>query len=144
MILFDSNEITLPVFDHELIREWIVRVAESYGKEVGRIAYLFCDDDYILEANRQYIGHDYYTDVITFDYSHDNHISGDILLSVDTVRTNAEKFGESNNRELLRVIIHGVLHLCGLKDKEPGEREKMEAAENKALDMIDVNAVFAQ
>lgn len=136
MILFDANEIPMPILDSRIVEDWIDEVAASYGKVVGRIAYLFCDDAYILEANRQYIGHDYYTDVITFDYSHDNRISGDIIISVDTVASNAEKFKQSFNRELLRVIIHGVLHLCGLKDKEPGEREKMEAAENSALAMF--------
>lgn len=136
MILFDAYELPLPDLDWRVVEDWIRDVAASYNKVVGRIAYLFCDDDYILTANRQYIGHDYYTDVITFDYSHDDRISGDIIISLDTVATNAQKFDQSYQNELMRVIIHGVLHLCGLKDKEPGEREKMEAAENKALGML--------
>lgn len=133
MVIFDSVGISLPDLDWREVEKWIAEVAASYGNEVGRVAYQFCDDEYILEANRNYIGHDYYTDIITFDYSRAGHISGDILLSLDTVRTNADKFGEPYNRELLRVVIHGVLHLCGFKDKDPGEREKMEHAENEAL-----------
>ena len=97
---------------------------------------MFGDDEKILEVNREYLGHDYYTDVITFDYDEDDTVSGDIVISLDTVRTNAEQFGKSYDDELHRVIIHGILHLCGINDKGPGEREIMEAAENKALAML--------
>ena len=103
---------------------WIKAVAASYGRKVGEIGYLFVDDEKILEVNREYLGHDYYTDVITFDYDED-----------DTVRSNAQLFGKPYEEELYRVIIHGILHLCGINDKGPGEREIMEAAENKALAM---------
>ena len=89
----------------------------------------------ILEINRTYLQHNYYTDIITFDYTKGNKISGDLFISVDTVATNAERFKSTYDEELHRVIIHGVLHLCGMKDKEPGEREKMEEAENKALSL---------
>lgn len=114
---------------------WIKAVAASYGRKVGEIGYLFVDDDKILEVNREYLGHDYYTDVITFDYDEDDTVSGDIVISLDTVRSNAELFGKTYEDELYRVIIHGILHLCGINDKGPGEREIMEAAENKALAM---------
>ena len=114
---------------------WIKAVAASYGRKVGEIGYLFVDDEKILEVNREYLGHDYYTDVITFDYDEDDTVSGDIVISLDTVRSNAELFGKSYEDELYRVIIHGILHLCGINDKGPGEREIMEAAENKALAM---------
>lgn len=114
---------------------WIKAVAASYDRKVGEIGYLFVDDEKILEVNREYLGHDYYTDVITFDYDEDDTVSGDIVISLDTVRTNAEKFGKQYNDELRRVIIHGILHLCGINDKGPGEREIMEAAENRALAM---------
>lgn len=114
---------------------WIKAVAASYGRKVGEIGYLFVDDEKILEVNREYLGHDYYTDVITFDYDEDDTVSGDIVISLDTVRSNAELFGKTYEDELYRVIIHGILHLCGINDKGPGEREIMEAAENKALDM---------
>lgn len=114
---------------------WIKAVAASYGRKVGEIGYLFVDDEKILEVNREYLGHDYYTDVITFDYDEDDTVSGDIVISLDTVRSNAQLFGKSYEDELYRVIIHGILHLCGINDKGPGEREIMEAAENKALAM---------
>ena len=114
---------------------WIKAVAASYGRKVGEIGYLFVDNEKILEVNREYLGHDYYTDVITFDYDEDDTVSGDIVISLDTVRSNAELFGKSYEDELYRVIIHGILHLCGINDKGPGEREIMEAAENKALAM---------
>lgn len=115
---------------------WIKAVAASYGRKVGEIGYLFVDDEKILEVNREYLGHDYYTDVITFDYDEDDTVSGDIVISLDTVRTNAEKFGKEYDDELHRVIIHGILHLCGINDKGPGEREIMEAEENKALALL--------
>ena len=114
---------------------WIKAVAASYGRRVGEIGYLFVDDEKILEVNREYLGHDYYTDVITFDYDEDETVSGDIVISLDTVRSNAQLFGKTYEEELYRVIIHGILHLCGINDKGPGEREIMEAAENKALAM---------
>ena len=114
---------------------WIKAVAASYGRKVGEIGYLFVDDEKILEVNCEYLGHDYYTDVITFDYDEDDTVSGDIVISLDTVRSNAQLFGKTYEEELYRVIIHGILHLCGINDKGPGEREIMEAAENKALAM---------
>lgn len=114
---------------------WIKAVAASYGRKVGEIGYMFVDDEKILEVNREYLGHDYYTDVITFDYDEDDIVSGDIVISLDTVRSNAQLFGKTYEDELRRVIIHGILHLCGINDKGPGEREIMEAAENKALAM---------
>ena len=118
-------------------------MAALHGKKVGDIAYIFCDDEKILEVNRQYLQHDYYTDIITFDYSEGDVISGDIFISLDTVRTNAEQFATQSERfkfpyeqELHRVIIHGVLHLCGINDKGPGEREIMEQNENEALALL--------
>lgn len=119
---------------------WVKRVAASYGRKVGDVAYIFCDDEEILRVNRQYLQHDYYTDIITFDYDEDDVISGDLFISLDTVRTNAEQLGLPYEQELNRVIIHGILHLCGINDKGPGEREVMEAAENKALAMRETRA----
>ena len=112
---------------------WIRAVAKSYGRRVGEVGYMFVNDDKILEVNREYLGHDYYTDVITFDYDEDDVVSGDVVLSLDTVASNAHLFNKTYEEELYRVIIHGILHLCGINDKGPGEREQMEAAENKAL-----------
>ena len=115
---------------------WIKAVVASYKRRLGDIGYMFVDDEKILEVNREYLGHDYYTDVITFDYDEDDVVSGDIGISLDTVRSNAELFGKEYDDELHRVIIHGILHLCGINDKGPGEREIMEAAENKALALL--------
>lgn len=97
---------------------------------------MFVNDEKILETNRQYLGHDYYTDVITFDYDEGDIVSGDIVISIDTVASNAKLYGKSYDDELYRVIIHGVLHLCGINDKGPGEREIMEANEEKALALL--------
>ena len=116
---------------------WIRRVAASYGKRVGEVGYLFVDDEKILEVNNEYLGHDYYTDIITFDYCEDNVLNGDIVISVDTVRSNAEQLGKDYDNELHRVIIHGILHLCGIDDKGPGQRQLMEAAEDRALSLRD-------
>lgn len=135
MITYQSEDIKMPSIKKRETTEWIKAVAASYQKKVGEIAYIFCSDEKILEVNRQYLEHDYYTDIITFDYTEGNRISGDLFISLDTVRTNAEQFGQPYERELHRVIIHGILHLCDINDKGPGEREIMEEAENKALEM---------
>ena len=127
----------MPPIKRREVSEWIKKVAASYGKKVGEIAYIFCSDERILEVNRQYLQHDYYTDIITFDYTEGNRISGDMFISLETIQTNAEQFADNDyQRELHRVIIHGILHLCGINDKGPGEREIMEDAENKALALI--------
>lgn len=136
MISYQSEGIELPAIKKRETTAWIKAVAETYGKRVGEIAYIFCTDERILEVNRQYLQHDYFTDIITFDYCEGNRLSGDLFISLDTVRTNAEQFADSYNSELYRVIIHGILHLVGINDKGPGEREIMEAAENKALAML--------
>ena len=114
---------------------WIKAVAASYGRKVGEVGYMFVSDEKILEVNKEYLGHDYYTDIITFDDDEGDIINGDIVISLDTVRSNSEDQHTSYDDELHRVIIHGILHLCGIDDKGPGEREKMEEAENKALSM---------
>ena len=136
MITYQTEDIAMPAIHKRETTAWIKAVAETYGKKVGEIANIFCSDEKILEVNRQYLQHDYYTDIITFDYCVGNKISGDLFISLDTVRTNAEQFNASYDTELHRVIIHGILHLCGINDKGPGEREIMEAAENKALQML--------
>ena len=143
MITYNVDGVKMPAIKKRDTSAWIKAVAASYGKKVGDIAYIFCDDEKILEVNKQYLQHDYYTDIITFDYCDDlaemgikNTISGDLFISLDTVRTNAEQQGTTYDEELHRVIIHGILHLVGINDKGPGEREIMEAAENKALAML--------
>ncbi len=143
MISYNTDGVKMPAIRRRDTSAWIKTVAASYDKKVGSIAYIFCNDDKILEVNRQYLQHDYYTDIITFDYCEDeemmgnkNTISGDLFISLDTVRTNAEQQGTTYDEELHRVIIHGILHLVGINDKGLGEREIMEAAENKALAML--------
>ena len=135
MITYNTENVKMPAIRRRDVSKWVRQVAASYGRRVGEIGYLFCDDEKILEVNREYLSHDYYTDIITFDYDEGDIINGDLVISLDTVRSNAELFGKPYDDELLRVIIHGVLHLCGINDKAPGERELMEAAENKALEM---------
>lgn len=135
-ISFYAEDIELPALKEEAISNWIRRVAETYGKKTGDISYIFCSDEKILEVNRQYLQHDYYTDIITFDYTGGNKISGDLFISLDTVKTNSEKFQTPYNEELHRTIIHGILHMCGINDKGPGEREIMEENENKALAIL--------
>lgn len=132
-----TDGVEMPAFDFSLIQEWIIEVARLHGKIVGELTYIFVNDAKILEVNRQYIDHDYYTDIITFDYTRGQLIRGDIFLSLETVASNAIIVGASYDRELLRVIIHGVLHLCGINDKGPGEREIMERHEDEALALYD-------
>ena len=143
MVSYYSENVRVPNIRRRDVTAWIKKVAALHGKKVGNIAYIFCDDEKILEVNRQYLQHDYYTDIITFDDSEGDMISGDIFISLDTVRTNAEQFAIPSEQfkspyeqELHRVIIHGVLHLCGINDKGPGEREIMEQHENEALALL--------
>ena len=136
MITYNTDGVRMPKIKRREISAWIKAVAASYGRKVGEVGYMFVNDEKILETNREYLGHDYYTDIITFDYDEADRINGDLVISLDTVRTNAEKFGKNYDEELHRVIIHGILHLCGINDKGPGEREIMEAAEDKALAML--------
>lgn len=135
MITYNAEGVKMPNIKKRETTKWIRAVAATYGRKIGEVGYLFCDDEKILEVNNEYLGHDYYTDIITFDYDEDDIINGDLVISLDTVHSNAEKFGKEYEEELHRVIIHGILHLCGINDKGPGEREIMEAAENKALAM---------
>lgn len=136
MITYQTEGVSMPPIKKRVISAWIKEVARFYGKKAGDIAYIFCSDDEILRVNREYLQHDYYTDIITFDYCEGNHLSGDLFISLDTVKSNAELFSQPFEKELYRVIIHGVLHLCGIDDKGEGEREKMEAAEEHALQLL--------
>lgn len=135
MITYQTDGTRMPEIKKRPTTAWIRSVAATYGMKVGDVNYIFCNDERILEVNREYLQHDYYTDIITFDYTEGNIISGDLFISLDTVRTNSEQFATEYEEELHRTIIHGILHLCGINDKGPGEREIMEAAENKALAM---------
>ena len=134
-ISYYAEEVSFPAIKKRETSEWIRRVAEKHGKKCGDIAYIFCSDEKILAVNREYLQHDYYTDIITFDYTQGNRISGDIFISIDTVSSNAEEYHTSLDEEIHRIIIHGILHLCGINDKGEGEREVMIAHENDALKM---------
>ncbi len=129
--------IDMPDIKTERIAKWLEAVAISHDRTVGHLSYIFCNDSKIIEINQQFLNHDYFTDIITFDYSHGKMISGDMFISLETVASNAQMLGYSYERELHRVIVHGVLHLCGINDKEEGEREIMECHENNALALLD-------
>lgn len=131
-----AEGVEMPCLDFGIMTRWIDEVLAVHGKIRGPLTYIFCNDDEILNVNLRYLHHDYYTDIITFDYTHGRRVSGDMFISLDTVRTNAEQVGATYTQELNRVIIHGVLHLCGINDKGPGERKIMEANENEALQIL--------
>ncbi len=144
MINFIQEDINYSLFinhsreERVRIERWIRAVAAGYGFSVGDITYIFCSDERILEVNRQFLQHDYYTDIITFDYSTPSRISGDIYISLDTVASNAQELGIAFEDELLRILIHGVLHLTGQGDKTPETKAVMTAKENAALALINV------
>lgn len=133
MINFTTDSIAMPALDERKVTRWIKSVAADYGFSVGQINYIFCSDERELAVNREFLGHDYYTDVITFDYSTASVLNGDIFISLDTVRSNAEMVGCTFDAELLRIIIHGVLHLTGQGDKTPETKAQMTEKEEKAL-----------
>ena len=137
MIAFYSDEdVEEPRLRKKLVRSWIEEVARSYDRKVGELCYQFCGDERILQTNQDFLDHDYYTDIITFDESEGDRIAGDMLISLDTVRSNAEQIGTDYAEELHRVIIHGVLHLCGLNDKTDEDEEHMRQAEESALSLL--------
>lgn len=135
-ITFDSENIEFPKLKKGETSTWIKNIANSFSKKLGDVAYLFCNDNKILDINRQYLNHDFYTDIITFDYSEGDKISGDIFISLDTVKTNSQKYNTDYQEELYRVIIHGVLHLCGLDDKSEADSIEMREAEDRALKQL--------
>ncbi|MDR0836195.1 MAG: rRNA maturation RNase YbeY [Tannerella sp.] len=135
-IHFYAENIEQPLLQKRKVTQWIKDIASAHGKSAGEISYQFCSDEKILEINRQYLQHDYYTDIITFDYTEGNVLSGDLFISLDTVRSNSEQFQTDYKEELYRVIIHGVLHLCGINDQSPEEQAKMTDEENKALALL--------
>jgi len=133
MIQYIAEEVELPTFPQQKMSHWIKKTASAYGKKAGEIVYIFCSDKRILEVNKQYLQHDYYTDIITFDYSEGSIISGDLFISIETIASNATEFKVSFDDELKRILIHGILHLCGQDDKTPELRLEMTGKENTAL-----------
>lgn len=136
-----NDGVEMPGIDFENVEAWIIEVARRHGKIVGALNYIFCNDEKILEVNREFLQHDYFTDIITFDNTRGRMINGDIFISLDTVRSNARLVNEPYIKELHRVIVHGVLHLCGINDKGPGEREIMESHENDALSILKLSEI---
>ncbi len=123
-------------FEYSSILDWYSKVANQEEKVLGDLTIIFCSDDYLLEVNREHLDHDYYTDIITFDYSDFPIVSGDLFISVDRVKENATDFNVSFEHELHRVIIHGFLHLCGYFDKTNEDELLMRSKENQALSLI--------
>ena len=136
MISYNTDNVKMPALKRRATNAWIRTVAARYGKKVGEVVYIFCDDAKILEVNRQYLQHDYYTDIITFDYCEGDTLHGDIFVSLDTVCSNAAEFGTTFDNELHRILIHGILHLCGQADKTPEARAEMTRKENDALTLL--------
>ncbi len=137
MISF-NYEFEFKLQDESLYSNWISRVIQSENKKEGDINYVFCEDEYILQINQQYLNHDYYTDIISFDYTVGNELHGDIFISVDRVRENALDYATSFEEELKRVIIHGVLHYCGYKDKTEEDVQLMRSKEDVKIQMFHV------
>ena len=135
MISFETKNVEMPYLDLAKVGTWLIEVATVHQRIIGNLNYLFCNDEEILRVNQEFLKHDYFTDIITFDYSRKNRVAGDIFISLDTVRSNAIDLNLPYQTELLRVIVHGLLHLCGINDKAPGEREIMEKHENDALEL---------
>ena len=142
MIEFCSEDVDMPVLDLAKISIWVEKVISTYNASLGELCYIFCSDVYILQVNNEYLQHDYYTDIITFDYCEAGLLSGDLFISLDTVSSNAVKFKQSFEKELLRVIIHGVLHLCGLKDKSVQDAHNMRIAEDRAIALFNRKEEF--
>lgn len=136
MISFNADDIKMPSINVCLIERWIKVVAAKYGFSIGELNYIFCNDERILAVNRQFLQHDYYTDVITFDYTTRTRINGDIFISLDTVASNAEQVGVPFLQELHRIIIHGLLHLTGQADKTPETKVQMTQKEESALSLL--------
>lgn len=136
-IYFYNEECEFPVFfSEEKVTRWLQLVAADYSLELGTISFIFCNDDYILDVNRKYLNHDYYTDVITFDYREGKVLSGDVFISLDTVQSNALEFDATYENELHRVIVHSVLHLIGFKDKSDEDAKEMRQNENHCLELL--------
>ena len=132
-IFYETLGISFPNIKRRETTHWIKRVVESNKKTLGDITYIFCSDDEILRINRMYLNHDYYTDIITFDYSEGDELSGDMFISLETVTTNLEEFKTKYEDELRRVMIHGILHLCGYDDETTTEKSDMRIKEDEAL-----------
>ena len=137
ILFFKEGKAEYPSFFSDIfIIKWLMLIADYYHCSLKTINFIFCDDDYILSVNRQYLQHDYYTDVITFDYCDGKALSGDVFISLDTVQSNAEEYHTNYENEFNRVICHSILHLIGFKDKSPSDSVQMRHNENICLDLL--------
>lgn len=136
MINFFNENVDLPALSFPAIKKWIKKTIEFYNFKTGDISFIFCSDDYLLKINQSYLNHDYFTDIITFNYNIDKVVSGDIFISVDTVRINAVEFNATEQDEFLRVIIHGILHLIGFDDQNDDQILEMREKENIAIEIF--------
>jgi rRNA maturation RNase YbeY len=132
-ISYTSEGIGKPVLNYTIISKWLKNVIKNSGNRIGELTYIFCDDDYLKEINIKYLSHDYFTDIISFDFSEGSIISGDFFISLDRIKENSQIFGNSVEEELLRVIIHGLLHLLGLNDTNEEEKEIMRNRESECI-----------
>ncbi len=137
IFFYKEGKVEYPSFFSDvLICKWLNVIAKHYNRQLGALNFIFCDDEHILSVNRKYLNHDYYTDVITFDYCSSDILSGDVFISLDTVQSNAEEFGAPYETEFHRVICHSVLHLIGFKDKTEPDSKEMRLNENICLDLL--------
>ena len=136
-INFHIEKVDVPDMNPEFLRLWLTDIAKNCDKSIGELCYIFCSDEYLLKINKEYLNHDYYTDIITFNYNQGEVISGDIFISIDTVRSNAREYAQGNEQiELFRVMAHGMLHLCGYNDKTDSEQLEMTKMEDWALEEL--------
>lgn len=135
LIQFHSKRVKFKLKNQSKAQAWLLEIAAKYKKEIVELNYIFCSDNHLLKINQNFLNHDYYTDIITFDNNPapSKKIMGDIFISIHRVKDNAKQYGVSFEEELNRVIAHGLLHLCGLKDKTPTDEKKMRRAEEEAL-----------
>ena len=138
MIYFNDLDSSCRIKNRKTVKRWLSGVVSSGGKKLGDISVILCSDDYLLDVNNQYLNHNYYTDIITFDYTEKDIVGGDLFISYDRVKENAKQEGVLIQHELRRVMVHGVLHLLGLNDKTKMEAKTMRAAEDVALKMFHV------
>jgi len=135
-VSYNALDVPFPKIKRRLTTKWIYLAIEKNHKKVGDISYVFCSDEEILKINKQYLNHAYYTDIITFDYSEGDKLSGDLFISLDTVKSNSEKFKTNYNEELRRVMIHGILHLCGYEDNTPMKKKTLHLKEDELLELF--------
>lgn len=141
-LLIQFENVEPPFFySYERFSKWLEIICCHYGKRVGRLSFIYCNDDKILDVNREFLNHDYYTDIITFDYCRRDIISGDIYISIDTVKSNSEQFSTQFEEEFNRVFCHGILHLIGFKDKSTEDLKIMREQEANCLNLLNLVGV---